>query len=286
LNSTYIQIKPKSEHLKPLIKLYYIHKSTDKDAFEKITYFPNYVTTINVYKNSKVSWNSISRTHVREVNNKFLKLLVGKFDRSREIILKGSYNKLTVVFNPLGLNNFLDIPLSNIVECHFSKFDYFGKSFDQQLIQVFDSERIETKRDLLDKFFLSKLVGFTEHRLSYAINRMFSCGGKITIQKIASELEISRKTLLRLFKTHLGISPVEYKSIIRFRNALSIYQNQEEKPNLSSLSYDANFYDQSDLNSNFKLLTGLSPKQLFSEIETIQSELYWKVEHVPKVQEI
>jgi len=286
MNSKYVQIEPKSEHLKSLIKLYYVHESIDRDAIEKITYFPNYVTTINVYKNSKVTWDSFSRTHVREENNKFLKLLVGKFDRSREIILKGRYNKLTIVFNPLGLNHFLDIPLSNLVESHFSIFDYFGESFDRRLTQVFNSERIESKRDLLDEYFESKYIEFKEHRLSYAVNRMFTCRGKISIQKIASELKISRKTLLRLFKTHLGISPMEYKSIIRFRNALSIYQNQATKTSLSSLSYEANFYDQSDLNSHFRIRTGMSPKQLFSGIETIQSDLYWKVEHVPKVQDI
>ena len=69
MNSVYKQIEPKSTLLKPLIKLYYIHQSSDKDAIEKITYFPNYVTTINVYKNSKVHWSPCSRTHEKEKND-------------------------------------------------------------------------------------------------------------------------------------------------------------------------------------------------------------------------
>lgn len=286
MNSIYKQIAPQSEDIKPLIKLYYIHQSTAKNAIEKITYFPNYGTTINVYENSKVSWSPFSRTHKQERNDSYLKLLVGKFDRSREIILNGPYNKLTIVFNPLGLNNFIDIPLANIIESHFSFFDYFGDTFDQTLQQVFSSDNLETKRDILDKFFESKLIGFVEHRLSFAINQILKTGGDISILALADELLISRRTLHRIFKAHLGFSPMEYKSIVKFRRALNIYQNRVTKTNFSSLSYAANFYDQSDLNAHFKVKTGLSPKQLFSVIETIERELYWKVEYVPKVQDI
>ncbi len=286
MDSIYKQITPRSEELKQLIKLYYVHQSSDKNAFEKITYYPNFVNTINVYENTKVSWDLFSRTHEYELNNKYLKLLVGKFDKSREIILKGMFNKLTIVFNPLGLNHFVDIPLSKLVEDHFSFFDYFGKCFDDTLKQVFLEDDMATKRDLLDDYFLGELIGFKEQRLSFAVDKILNSSGNILIRKIAEELEVSRKTLLRLFKSQLSLSPTDFKSIVRFRKALNIYQNKTAKTNLSSLAYESFFYDQSDLNFHFKTKTGLSPRQLFSVIETIERGLYWKVDYVPKVQDI
>ena len=87
MNSIYQEIEPQALDLKQLIKLYYIHQSFDEDAIEKITYFPNYTTTINVYENSKVEWGLYSRTHEKEINHQYLKLFVAKFDKSREIIL-------------------------------------------------------------------------------------------------------------------------------------------------------------------------------------------------------
>lgn len=286
MNSLYEHIIPQSERLQSLIKLYYLHRSDDEQAVERITYFPNYSTTINAYENSQVSWDLYSRTHERSLSNRYLKLLVGKFDKSREIVLKGPYNKLSMVFHPLGLNHFLDIPCSHIIEPHFSFFDYFGESFDRMLAQAFAADKIEAKRDLLDQYFESHYVGFQEHRLSLAIKEMFDSGGNCSIQEIAASMGISRKTLQRIFKTHLGYSPVEYKSIIKFRRALDLYQGQMNQNNLSSLAYEANFYDQSDLNAHFKIRTGLTPKQLFSEIDTIAKGLYWKVAYVPKVQDI
>lgn len=281
MNSIYQEIQPKSALLKPLIKLYYVHYSSAEDAVEKITYFPNYVTTINVYENSKISWDALSRTHEREVNDKYLKLLVGKFDQSREIIMKGPFNKLTIVFNPLGLNHFLVKPLSKIVSDHFSFFECFEKEFDDVINRVFSASDLETKRDILDHFLENKLIGFQEERLTIAIRKIFDSEGQIPIQQIANELQISRRTLLRIFKTHVTYTPTEYKSIVKFRNALNIYQKKPTKPSLSALSYRANFYDQSDLNAHFKAKTGMSPKQLFSAIESIKQELHWKIEQLP-----
>jgi len=243
------------------------------------------MTTINVYKNSKLSWREFSRTHEQEINQKYLTLLVGKFDKSREIVMKGAYNKLTIVFQPLGLNHFTRQALGNLIEDHFSLFDHFGNDFEETLDQVFETDLMEEKRDILDSYFSSKLVGFSEHRLKKGVQQFLNTGGQIEVNKVAEMLQISRKTLLRLFKSHLSYTPSEFKSIVRFRNAVNIYQNNMKATKLSHLAYDAQFYDQSDLNFHFKVKTGLSPKALFDQIETIAKELYWKVEYVPKVQD-
>lgn len=283
MNSNYLEIRPKNESLKSLIKLYYIHNSKDEAAIEKITYFPNYVVTLNIYKNSKVDATHLSRTHFRDEKNQFLKLLVGKFDKSREIIMKGKYDKLTIVFHPLGMNHFVDVPLSKLITDHFSFFDYFGPSFDTLLQTIFQEDKMESKRNLLDDYFYNRLVPFTEDRLVSAVNKIMQTNGDISIQSIASELKISRKTLLRIFKNHLAMSPTEYRSIVKFRKSINIYKDDREATTLSSLAYEASYYDQSDLNAHFKSKTGLSPKQLFQEMQTIKKELYWKVDYVPKV---
>lgn len=283
MQSVYKKIEPQSEGLKSLIKLYYIHQSNDDNAVEKITYYPNFVTTINVYQGSSVTWDAFSRTHEKTCSEDFLKLLVGKFDKSRQIHLKGSYNKLSIVFHPLGLNHFIDLPLSKLVQPHFSFFNYFGKSFDKIFQDVFEEDDMEEKRDILDEYFRSRLLGFFDDRLSYAVDQIMK-NSEISMKAISDELNISRKTLLRLFKKHLAQSPTDFKLAVKFRRALNIYQARTRKANLSQLAYEARFYDQSDLNYHFKVKTGLSPRQLFATLHTIEKGLYWKVDYVPKVQ--
>ena len=284
-NSTYQEIVPKAARLKPYIKLYYVHQSEEVQASEKITYYPNYTCTLNIYKDSQVEWDAFSRTHQHQANERFLQLLVSKFDRSRSILMKGAFHKLTIVFHPLGINHFLARPLSNIAQSHFSFFDSFGPSFEELLPALFASPSMEVKRDLLDQYFRRHFIGFEAPRLQEAVQLLFAKEGIISIQEIANHIGVSRKTILRLFKEHLAYSPTEYKSIIKFRMALDRYQNQKQKPNLATLAHDSSYYDQADFNFHFKKRTGLSPQQLFRGLETIQKGLYWKLEHVPKIQD-
>ena len=282
-NSIYKEIIPKDEKLKKLIKYYYLHSSTDPKYFQKITYYPNYLTSLNIYKNSEVTLNEFSRTHEYKKGEKNLKLLVVKFDVSREIIMKGAFNKITIVFNPLGLNHFLNIPISSITKDYCTLFDYFGKTFDTVIDQVYETENIIQKRDLLDNYFSKHIIGFKEDTLSKAVVKIIENSDLDSVQQIATDLNISRKTLLRLFKKHLLYSPSEYKAIVKFRKTLNYYQKKSNKPSFTALAHEGNYYDQSDLNLHFKNRTGITPKLLLTNIQTIYKDLYWTLESVPKV---
>lgn len=284
-NSTYLQIFPQKKSLQKLIKLYYVQFSNEPDYYEKTTYFPNYTTTLNIYQHSKVEWDKWSRVHSPDLKNDFQYLLVGKFDRSRMITTRGRFNKLSIVFHPLGLNHFIEPPLSDIIQDHFLFFDAFGLPFDDLMTSVFNTSSLEKKRDLLDDFFEKQWLGFQEKRLSYCVEKILQTSGQIGVEQLAEELEVSRKTLLRLFKKHLGYTPSEYRSVVKFRAALQNYQSKSIKPNMSALAYESEYYDQSDLNHHFKEKTGQSPQQLFSQLRTIEKGLYWAIEDVPKVQD-
>ena len=277
----YKEFYPQLECLKPYIKLYYVQHSIDEAFYEQITYFPNYNVTLNIYQHSALDWTDFSRTHSFDPSQDFLKLLVSKFDYSRQIITKGPFNKLTIVFNPLGINHFLKLPLAKLAKSHFSFFDYFDPAFESLMKQVFKTQSLEEKGSLLDAFFQNQLLDFKEHRMIHAVNRILETTGQIGVEILSEELEISRKTLLRLFKKHLDYSPSTYKSIVKFRETLISYQNARKKPNFSALAHEAAYYDQSDLNAHFKEKTGLTPNQLFSELRTIQRGLYWKLEGYP-----
>ena len=99
-------------------------------------------------------------------------MLVGKINKSRRIITEGAFNKITIVFHPLGLNHFVKVPLGELLAEHFSFFDYYGADFDKLLWQVFESLSIEEKRDLLDDFFLNRFIPFQEERLKNAVQQI------------------------------------------------------------------------------------------------------------------
>lgn len=272
-----ILIEPNIPLLKRYIKLYYIHTASESDFYQRIIYYPNYTTTLNIYQHSQLSWTEYSRTHSFTPNPGFLSLLVAKFDRSREIITQGPLDKLSIVFHPLGLNYFLDVPLSSLISDHFSFFTHYGESYEALLIQLFKEPKLERKRDLLDQFFLKMYRPFAEERLIQAINYILTSEEPIRVSRLSDKLGISRKTLLRLFQKHLGYSVETYLSVVRFRKALIAYQESEEKPTLTEVAYTSQYYDQSDFIHQFKAKSGLSPGQLYAQLKTLKEGLFWSL---------
>ena len=196
---------------------------------------------------------------------------------SKEVRLRGAFNKIGVVFHPLGINHFIDYPLHKLVKNHSaSNFDYFGDEFLNTSNLVFNTPSLVAKRNLLDAFFKNRFKEFEDERLTKAIDLIFNAPKIPKIEELADGLCISRKTLLRLFTKHLCFSVEEFKSVVKFRKALLCYEEAINKPDLSHVAYDNEYYDQSDFINHFKSITGLNPSKFFSTINNISiNGTYW-----------
>ncbi len=252
--------------------------SAEESGFEEhITYYPNYTSTINIYKNTEVEYDEIRRTHRPSTTENFKLIFVGKFNRSREIHTFGPYQKLTIVFHPLGLNHFVKGPLGPLIQEHFSFFDFYGGKLNQLLPELFSNAKLEARSQILDNFFLSQYLEFKEERLKQAVKLILEAEDTLKVQDIADQLQVSRKTLLRLFRKHLAYSVEEYISVVKFRKTMINYQSKVGRRNLSQIALEGNYYDQSDFYKNFRLKCGQNPSQLFQELKTIDDGLFWKL---------
>jgi AraC-like DNA-binding protein len=93
---------------------------------------------------------------------------------------------------------------------------------------------------------------------------------------LAKKHNTTRQNLTKHFESNLCKSPSDFKKIQRFREALKSQINSQTKNNLTSLSYDMLFYDQSHLIKDFKSLTGLTPKKFFKNISSQENgEVNW-----------
>ncbi len=251
--------------------------ANEPDFEEHITYYPNFTSTINIYKNTEVEYDEIRRTHHPSATENYKILFVGKFNRSREIHTLGPYQKLTIVFHPLGLNHFIKGPLGPLIQEHFSFFDHYGDKLSQLLHGLFSKPDLDARSQILDDFFLSQYHEFKEGRLQRAVELILAAEDALKVQDLADELQISRKTLLRLFRKHLSYSVEEYISVVKFRKTMINYQSKSGKRNLSQIALEGNYYDQSDFYKNFKLKCGQTPSQLFQELKTVDDGLFWKL---------
>lgn len=267
--------RPKNKLVAKHISYYYYHQIFDSDFRRDFVYYPNFKNAITVHKDAVVERKPNFSQYFSKKGNSVIYYSIN-LNLRQAVQLNGKQDKIGIVFNPLGLNYFINCELSKISDKLEFNFDYFGEEFKNQLVKVYATSNFEKKVALLDAFFVKKYNPNIDNRIVLAVEQVINSKGTITTQEVADSLSISRKTLLRLFKTHLNCSIEDYKKLVRFRVTLNHYQSLEDKPKLSDIAYDNFFYDQANFINHFKSLIGKSPKSLFNSIEKLGDEdTYW-----------
>ena len=131
------------------------------------------------------------------------------------------------------------------------------------LIQLQNCNSTEGQLEILDQFILDLIkhtAKNTDKIVTMALNTIISAKGKIPIKHLRKQLYLSERTFERRFSKEIGITPKQFARIIQFsfsKNQLS----ESDYENLTALSYDTGFADQSHFIRTFKKYTGKTPKE-------------------------
>lgn len=142
-------------------------------------------------------------------------------------------------------------------------------SYPDILERLREQTGIKNKVYFLEQLILSR-IRKVKHKdkkhkyLTFLLKNMYKNKGQFDLSKLQNDLKISERYIQSLFKEYVGISPLLYSKVIRFLNAVDIYQ--KSKIPLTELAYNLGYYDQSHFIRDFKRFTGLSPKKYFNTL--------------------
>ena len=273
MKESFVTVKPNLPNLQKLIAYYYFHSSTEENYTSKFTYYPNVKNALTIYRNSEIILDSDYNTKANPSKEKYFFTYTKLIHQFASAEIHAPFDKIGIVFQPLGINHFIDQNLSELVKNTFNlNFRYFQESMTPFLNQIYSINNMADKARHLDEYFNSIYCGFEEVKLERALVLLDDKIVKYTVQSLAKELNISRKTLLRLFNKHLCCSVKDYLNVVHFRRALNIYNSYKDKSVLVNLALDAEYYDQSQFINHFKKLTGFNPKKFFKKIAQFGEE--------------
>lgn len=252
---------------------YYYLLTTDSDDFESRYYaFPHTYTVLNIHF-SACHEISEYQTHVYgSIGSNPISIVQGIREHPMLVHLKGKLNKVTILFKPLGINAFIREPFGKIAQQPSQVFCSWNDNavFQKFLLSFFHTDDLIDKAAVLEDFLLSMYQPFPDYeKLACSIDLLSDFEKNLSLEEICFQLNIHPRTFNRLFKKHLGITPVGYRKVARFRHSLQNKLLETQVKQMTELAYQSNYYDQSYFNRIYQSLTGTNPQQFFKQIETL-----------------
>jgi AraC-like DNA-binding protein len=266
---------PRHELLKEHIEYYYFLKT--EDPLFEVTYFafPSVNTPLNIHKNVDISilpnFTSVSGVQ----NENYFSIIQGIRSVPLKVTFKGKIDKVTIAFKPLGINHFLDCSFFEVAAKDSQMFSLWEDRDDYKkfIADFYSINDLEERVGLLENFLISMYRPFSRYKhLRAAIDLLINFESEMSIAEVALKVELNSRTLNRLFREHIGISPAGFKKIARFRHALNNKLFKDQFKRLTDIGNQSNFYDQSYFINIYKKMSGSRPGEFFEKVRKLGND--------------
>ena len=201
--------------------------------------------------------------------------LIGAQITPFKLLVEESHKAVSIIFQPGGLNRFLNIPMTEIFDNGYSAREVIGKEIEELLDKSHDTISLDELDCIIQSYFLRKLSQVKEPLpIDFALQYLLA-NNNTNIDRIAAMACMSVRNFERKCKERLGMPAKMYARIARFHKA---YKFLESRPTISwtDLTYEAGYYDQTHFIKDFKEFAKLTPTLVRKELSDVhQFQLDW-----------
>jgi len=270
-----VPFTPEHPLLKKHISYFYFLK-TDNDDFEAKYYaFPHTDTVLNIHQKTNFEIRDYYTRVYPDAKVNYKACVQGIRQYPLLAHLQGKIDKVTILFKPMGINQFgvadfgRRYPSPSMI---FSAWD--SLPFYREFLDAFYANTDNAKRAGILENFLLRVFKPTDDAelMANAMDLLMRFEENTTIEQISAQLKVNVRGLNRTFHKHLGVSPVTFRKVARFRHSLESKIYQREIQRLTDIAYQSNYYDQAYFNKVYTALTGTSPQRFFNKINSLADD--------------
>ena len=191
-----------------------------------------------------------------------LAVLTGLRVKARQMATAPECGVVVAKFTETGAAAFLDLPLHNLFGAIVPLDELLPPLEVEQLVE--DVRRASTATEkvmAMERFVSSRLRPRPDPLVLAATRVLRESRGCTRIAAVARELGVSQEVLEKRFRRHVGATPKQFASILRFRRAVAVHR---QKQDLGQLALEAGYYDQAHFNRHFRTITGSAPGALLT----------------------
>jgi len=268
LNTTIIY--PESQTLKKYIK-YFLFISNQNPSYSKEHIsFPNTNHCLGLHKGNKVLTNSEGIYHL-ERSNTYHSYITGIYYNPISFKMSGVFDEICIDFEPLGLEFFGNDKISVHKFLNNAIETVFPQNWQAIYDVAFRYNTPEERAKSIENFLLKKLFSNTREHKFIPFNKI-----KVNnVRELSDSLNLSYRSLHRMYSNSIGISPKDFLKIVRFRNSID-YLTQSQ--NQIEAAYQAGYSDQSHFIRDFRSYTELTPKKFMNDVDVINNDVWLSIQ--------
>ncbi len=193
-----------------------------------------------------------------------------------KLLVEESHKTVSIIFQPGGLNRFLNIPMTEIFDNGYCAREVIGKEIEELLDKSHDTISFAELDHIVQSFFLKKISQVKEPLpIDFALQHLVA-NYNTSIDQIAAMACMSIRSFERKCKERLGMPAKMYARIARFHKAYKILESSTSI-SWTDLIYEVGYYDQMHFIKDFKEFSKLTPTLVHKELsgEHIQFQIDW-----------
>lgn len=257
--------------LAPYIRHYYVFESAGNAAYED-TVFPSGDMEV-IFNLGEGIWESFQEGAFQK--NPAIELW-GQITRPLQIRSSGAHLMLGVRFFTHTTSFLLDDEIGIFNDQVSDLTDIIGRNIQDLHGRLRETNSLAERINLLDDFFTGRLMRGSRrqerlNKVAHILTSITKDSTENNIGRIAGTFGITTRYLHKLVYQHTGLSPKSFDKIHRFKTSLKLIG--ENKLPLTSIAYDAGYFDQSHFIRDFKSFTGLTPSAYLNNLSTVNQML-------------
>jgi len=192
--------------------------------------------------------------------------IIGAVTKRYSVELAGKGHIFGIKFRPGGFHALTQLQVSSFTDSSLEINDVFTSDGQQLIEQICRAQTIEQMQSIAEAFLLPKMPKSFEDiaLLSKIINEIHSNPQIMKVSDLSEQFALSERSLQRLFKWQVGVSPKWAIRKCRIQEVLS--QLEDGDHDWQQLVTQLGYFDQSHFIKDFKSLINLTPTQYIKQL--------------------
>ena len=251
-----------SEYLADFVKCYWTLDGAKETTPKRNTIVPDGTMKL-IFHYGDLYW------HHPENRDSFLQprcFLIGQLTKPYVVEPDGDTGTFAVRFHSDGFLPFATIPIKEMENTPIPLERLFGEEGLKLELKILEANGVLERIEIMESFLLSRLNSkeLMDRVVKSTIETILTANGQLSINALSKQSSLNRRVLSRKFSSTVGLSPKQLSKIIRLQSSLKSLLNKDVSK-LTDLAYENGYFDQSHFIKDFKIFTGVTPKDFYKD---------------------